>query len=90
MPSELSGEGKPFMTPWKVAVVVAVLGALGNGGGPDRRIEQRSQNYEWRIRELERNVREFQGVIAKLKAEAEAKAGKRIAIAGAATGRPGA
>ena len=77
MPSELADGGKPFTTPWKVAVVVAVLGALGNGGvgGPERRVEQRSQNHEWRIRELERKVRELQGVIAKLKAEADAKGG---------------
>lgn len=69
--------GKPFTTGWKVAVVVALLAALGNGGvdALSHREKQRFHNHERRINELERKVRELQRVIDKLKATAPEQGG---------------
>ena len=69
MDSTVSDGGKPFTTPWKIAVVIAVLGVLGDSGLQQlaSREEGRHRNQERRINELERKVRELQSALRRQK-----------------------
>lgn len=67
--------GQPLTTGWKVAIVAALLIAVGNTGVSNLRSreEQRHQNHERRIDALENKVRELQAAIDAQKGKAPGK-----------------
>ena len=66
--------GKPLTTGWKVAIVAALLIALGNTGVGALRSqeEQHFRNHEKRIDDLENQVRELRSTVDSLRQKAKA------------------
>ena len=70
-----SDGGQPLTTGWKVAIVTALLVALGNTGvsGLRSREQQHHQNHELRIDALENQVKELRAALDAARAKAPGK-----------------
>ena len=73
----MSDAGKPLTTGWKIAILLAIVLALGNSGvGALREQEERRfRNHENRLDELERKLHKLESILDETKHKTPEKGG---------------